>query len=55
MMQFNYELLETIYLQKYKNWVCPKKSGPFQWLGVDLNFFKDLGHTWDPFGSPPGQ
>ena len=34
-----------IYLQKYNNWVCP-----FHWLGVDLNLFKALGHTWDPVG-----
>ena len=45
----------TIYLQKYNNWVCPKKSGPFHWLGVDLNLFKVLGLTWDPMGSLPGQ
>ena len=38
----------SIYLQKYNNWTCPKKSGPFHWLGVDLNLFKVLGHTWDP-------
>jgi hypothetical protein len=41
-------------LQKYNKRVCPKKSGPFHWLGVDLNFSKILGHTWDPVGSPRG-
>ena len=45
---------QTILLQKYNNWVYPKKCGPFYWLGVDLNLFKVLGHTWDPMGSPPG-
>ena len=34
----------TIYFQKCNNRV-----------GVDLNLFKVLGHTWDPVGSPPGQ
>jgi hypothetical protein len=40
-------------LQKYNNWVCPKKSAPFHWLGVHLNLFKVLGHTWDPSGVTP--
>ena len=26
----------TIHLQKCNNWVCPKKSGPFHWLGAYL-------------------
>ena len=39
------------YLQKYNNWVCPKKSGPIHWFGVDLNLLKVLGHTWDPVHS----
>jgi hypothetical protein len=38
-------------LQKYNNWVSSKKSGPFHWLGVDLNLSKVLGHTWDPMGA----
>ena len=48
------KVVQTIYLQKYNKRVCPKKSGPFHWLGVDLNLYKVLGHTWDPLGSPPG-
>ena len=27
-------------MQKYNNWVYPKKSGSFHWLGVVLNLFK---------------
>ena len=34
--------------------VCPKKSGHFHWLGIDLNLFKVLGNTLDSTGHPQG-
>ena len=46
---------KTTYLQKYINWVCPKKGGSFHWLGEVLNLFKVPGHTWDSVGSPRGR
>ena len=33
---------------------CPKKIGPFHWLGVVLNHFMVPGHIWDHMGSSLG-
>ena len=38
----------------HNNWVCPKKSGPFHWLGVALNLFKVLGILGTLWGHPRG-
>ena len=34
---------------------CAKFQKCNNQVGVDLNLFKVLWHTWDPVGSPPGQ
>jgi hypothetical protein len=46
-------LVWLLYTKKaHYNEGCAKLN--YNWIGVDLNLFKVLGHTWDPLGSPPG-